>query len=74
MKIIIQGDKMTKNDLIEIGKFLTKFFEKRTDTIGVFIEEGLEGLTKEQTAKILSDMFEKRKHFTTIAKYDSTEQ
>ena len=66
MKINIQGDKMTKEDLIEIGKFLTKFFEGRKDTIGVFVEEGLEGMTKEETAKILASMFEDREHYTAI--------
>jgi hypothetical protein len=66
MKLSIQGDEMTKEDLLEIGKFLTKFFKDRKDVVHVFIEEGLEGMSKEETLKLLSDMFEGRKHYTKI--------
>lgn len=66
MKINIQGDEMTKEDLLEIGKFITKFFEGRKDTISVFVEEGTEDMTKEECAKFLASMFEDREHYTKI--------
>lgn len=73
MKLIIEGKDMTKNDLVEIGKFLTKFFENRKDLIGVFIEEGTEDMTKEECAKLIASMFENKKHYTKIFEFDNDE-
>ena len=66
MKIIIEGDDMTKEDLIEIGKFMVNFSKERKDTIGIFIEEGTEDLTCRECEKLLIKMFENNKCYTKI--------
>ena len=66
MKIIIQGKDMTKKDLIEIGKFFTKFFKDRKDIVHLDIVEGTGDMSKQECLDMIIDMFQGKKHYFTI--------
>jgi hypothetical protein len=66
MRIKIEGKDMTKEDLIQLGKFLTKFFRGRKDLISVLIEEGTQDMTKEECLKMLHEMFVHEEDFKEL--------
>ena len=65
MKIVIEGD-ITKEDLIEIGKFFREKWKDRKDVLGIFIVEGTEDMSKEETSQLLQEIFRESKSYTEI--------
>lgn len=65
MKLLISGN-LTKEDLIEIGKFFRNRWKDRKDVISIIVTEGLESKSKEETVEILREIFKESKHYTEI--------
>jgi hypothetical protein len=64
MRCILGGNDMTKEDVIEIGKFLVKFFKNRKDVIYFSVTEGTQDMNVEEVENMIKDMF--KENFTKL--------
>jgi hypothetical protein len=64
-KFYVQGD-LTRNEFIKVGKFFRNMFKDTTKVINIMITEGLEHTSKEDTAKLMSEIFKDSKDYTII--------
>lgn len=58
MKFNIEGEGITKQDLIEIGKFFREKWKDREDIVSIFVEKGTEDMNKEEAMKLIQEIFE----------------
>jgi len=58
MKFNVTGNKMTKDDFIDICKFLREKWKDREDILGVFVEEGTEDMSKEEAMDMVRSVFD----------------
>jgi len=65
-QILIDG-KMTQDDMIAIGKFLTDRFHDREENIQVSILKGTEKLQVNEVAKLMNQIFKEVDHSTFVA-------
>lgn len=65
MKFYVDGD-LTRNEFIKVGKFFRNMFKDTTKVINIVITEGLEHTSKEDTAKLMSEIFKGSKDYTII--------
>lgn len=71
MKLQIEGDYLTKEDLIVIGNFLTGFLKERKDLIKIWILEGTEGMSKEECRDLIGRMFKEEPAYKTLIEIKS---
>jgi hypothetical protein len=65
MKFYVDGD-LTRNEFIKVGKFFRNLFKDTTKVIHIMIVEGLENTSKEDTVKLLTEIFKGSKEYTMI--------
>lgn len=66
MKIILSGKKATKQDIIDIAKFLREKWKDRTDTMLIQIIEGTNDMNVEELRKLLEEVFSGKPAFEMI--------
>ena len=64
MKLIIQGDDITKNDFIAIATFFRRWMEKRKDVVNMLFTEPPNEMTLDETIAMFQKIFSKSEDFT----------
>ena len=57
MKMIIQGDLISEEDMVVIARFFREFWKERKDKLYLWIEEGTADLNSEEVQELFRQVF-----------------